>query len=229
MQKLLVANWKANGDLELVSKVLELVKTSNIIICPPSCLLGFFYNSNIVLGVQNISERENGAYTGEITAQIISNLKVKYAIIGHSERRIHFKEKEAVLKQKLALAIKHNLTPIFCIGEKLEEKKLGKTFSALRKQLKAIKEINCIIAYEPVWAIGSGLTPSVKEIDSALEFIYKETGNKNILYGGSVNKNNVKEIIDLPSVKGILLGGASINLNEFATIVDYFKRPLYTK
>ncbi len=222
--KMLVANWKANGDLKLIEDIAGIFKgknVQNIIFCPPSCFFSLLkkHIPHAILGAQNVSDKENGAFTGEVTAKMLNDIDISYAIVGHSERRIHFKEKNTTLKTKLLLCKKYNIAAIFCVGENLAEKSANLTFKVIKKQLEVAKPFvkNIIIAYEPVWAIGSGLTPKIEEIQNTCQFI-KGLGYKNVLYGGSVNSENYNNIITINSLDGVLMGGVSININELNKI-----------
>ena len=245
--KIIIANWKMNpvsfSEADSLIKTIKngIKKSDNleIIICPPAVYLSKIKsNSSFDLGIQNIFWEDKGAYTGEISAVIAKNLKVRYAIIGHSERRKYLNETDEMVNLKIQSALKNNLTPILCIGETLEEKKQDKTSEVITNQLKAaFKGIFNIqysifnIAYEPIWAIGTGQTPSLDEVMSANLLIRKiisnlydrETAEKiNILYGGSVNSKNAFDFVDKTGMDGLLVGGASLNGSEFVRIVNLF-------
>jgi|TARA_B110000971_G_C20005392_1_gene498865 triosephosphate isomerase len=184
-----------------------------------------------MIGAQDTHEKESGAYTGSISSQMLSDLGAGYVIIGHSERRQYFGENVKLLADKIIAAQKADLKVIFCIGELKNEIKNRK--SVLRKQLKSLpKKLNyknIIIAYEPVWAIGTGLIPSFDEINSIhlsirdiLKYDLKFSKNVSILYGGSVNPKNASNILSLENVDGALVGGASLNSKDFSNIIDYY-------
>ena len=230
-----VANWKLNGNFKFIDHFISDLKIPEdvskcIVICPTSIHLDYIKkkNNNIYTGAQNVSQHNEGAYTGEISCASLYDLKVEFCIVGHSERRQIFNEKNIDVNSKLLQLIKFNIIPIVCIGETLEEKENGKTNEVLENQLKesisdSSNSSNTIIAYEPVWAIGTGLTPSYEEIESTHKFIRennKKFNNFKILYGGSVKSSNAKEIVALPNVDGALIGGASINLEEFKKIIE---------
>jgi|TARA_B110000977_G_scaffold186500_1_gene252547 triosephosphate isomerase len=241
--KFVIGNWKMNGlkssmnIYEGVNKhMLSNKKSShlNVVICPPFTLINLFSSkktSKIMIGAQDTHEKESGAYTGSISSQMLSDLGAGYVIIGHSERRQYFGENVKLLADKIIAAQKADLKVIFCIGELKNEIKNRK--SVLRKQLKSLpKKLNyknIIIAYEPVWAIGTGLIPSFDEINSIhlsirdiLKYDLKFSKNVSILYGGSVNPKNASNILSLENVDGALVGGASLNSKDFSNIIDYY-------
>ena len=241
--KFVIGNWKMNGlkssmnIYEGVNKhMLSNKKSSdlNVVICPPFTLINLFSSkktSKIMIGAQDTHEKESGAYTGSISSQMLSDLGAGYVIIGHSERRQYFGENVKLLADKIIAAQKAYLKVIFCIGELKNEIKNRK--SVLRKQLKSLpKKLNyknIIIAYEPVWAIGTGLIPSFDEINSIhlsirdiLKYDLKFSKNVSILYGGSVNPKNASNILSLENVDGALVGGASLNSKDFSNIIDYY-------
>ena len=179
------------------------------------------------LGAQNVSQHKDGAYTGEISCTSLAELKIDFCIVGHSERRNVYNELNIDIKSKSQILIDYKIIPIFCIGETLEDKQNGKTNEVLSRQLEEgipdnSNSDNTIIAYEPIWAIGTGLTPTFEEIDKTHEFI-KYYGTKfndyKILYGGSVNAGNAKKILSLSNVDGVLIGGASLKSEEFTNII----------
>ena len=248
--KTIIANWKMNpagfGEADSLIKTIKngVKKSDNtkIIICPPAVYLSKIKpNLSFDLGIQNIFWEDKGAYTGEISAVIAKNLKVRYAIIGHSERRKYLNETDEMVNLKIQSAIKNNLNPILCVGETIEEKQKDKTSEVIINQLKlAFREIsnikysilNISIAYEPIWAIGTGQTPSLDEIMSANLLIRKiisnlydrKTAEKiSILYGGSVNSKNAFDFVDKTGMDGLLVGGASLNGSEFVRIVNLFE------
>ena len=236
-----VANWKMNGlrsfikifnaiNKHLISKKLN---NTNVIVCPPYTLINTLVSSKkskVMIGAQDTHELDSGAYTGCVSSEMINDLGAKYVIIGHSERRQLFGEDVELLSKKILSAHKHGLKVIFCIGELESEIKNRK--SILRKQLKSLpKKLDhkkLIIAYEPVWAIGTGLTPTLLEIDSIhasirdiLKFNQSFAKNVSILYGGSVNADNANDILSLENVDGALVGGASLKPKDFSKIIDY--------
>lgn len=191
--------------------------------------------SNLELGAQNCFYENNGAFTGEISALMLSQINIKYVIIGHSERRTVFGENDELLSLKIKSSLDNNLTPIFCIGETLEQRQNGTTNGILLNQIKiGLSKVlnysqqnlsNIIIAYEPVWAIGTGLTATNEQINETHNFINNEIKNLfgfelPILYGGSLNENNADEILKINNVSGGLIGGASLKSNSFNKIID---------
>ena len=231
--KFIVGNWKSNGthtEKESMIKSLKNIKTDNkVILCLPFTLLGGGI-SHIEIGAQDISEFDNGAYTGDISGIMLKELGVKYVIVGHSERRLYHNETNEIVKNKATKAIQNDIIPIICVGETMEDKKSGRTMSVVKKMvLESIPEKgNFIIAYEPRWAIGSGQIPTVKEIETVHETIFKALRaigyeNTYILYGGSVNQTNATEIISINHVDGLLVGGASLKYDTFLPIINAAK------
>lgn len=214
------------NDKDLLLKSLKNIQTNNkIIVCLPFTLLcGNDYG--IVIGAQDISEHDNGAFTGDISGQMLKNALVKYVIVGHSERRKYHNETNEIVKAKASAAIKNGIVPIICIGESLKDKNTGRTMSTVKKMLLESIPDNgdYIIAYEPCWAIGSGKTPSDEEIKSVFETIHKALSgvrreNTVLLYGGSVNSLNSKQIMSIARVDGVLVGGASLKSDTFLPII----------
>jgi len=188
------------------------IKTKNIVIlCPPFTYLQ--KGNNYVLGAQNCFYKNEGAYTGEISPKMLKDLGCKYVIIGHSERREIFKEDNECINLKIKICLENKLKPILCVGEKLG----GDRKQVLRAQLKGINNKNIIIAYEPVWAIGTGKACELEDILSSYNLIKKIAKENKVLYGGSVNSINAKDIINITD--GVLVGGASINKKEFLKII----------
>jgi len=237
-----IANWKMYGNIADINRSKSVIKLANhkkykkkkIIYCPPYTLLKSFYNkvknSNISIGAQNFhSIYDFGAHTGSINAKLIKSTGAKYIILGHSENR-NTGETDSIINKKIHSALKENLKIIFCIGEKLSEKRKKNTYKVLRKQLnnglKGIKKTkNIIVAYEPVWSIGTGIIPKNSElsrnINNIEKILYKlkKTKNNKILYGGSVNPNNVKELAQIKGINGFLVGGASLSAKKFIDII----------
>jgi triosephosphate isomerase len=230
-----VANWKLNGDFKFIDHFIDNLKLPNdnskcVVICPTSIHLDYLRHkkSNFYIGAQNVSEYKEGAYTGEISCNALSDLNIDFCILGHSERRHTFHETNNNVSLKSSRVIEYKIVPIVCIGETLEEKENGKTKDVLSRQLEdSIPTIsnsdNTIIAYEPVWAIGTGLTPTLEEINKTHDFIKNHNSkfvNYKILYGGSVKANNAKEIVSLSNVDGALIGGASLKHVDFTKIIE---------
>lgn len=247
MRKPFIAgNWKMNMTVEsgkkLIKELIPLVKDANcnVALCVPAILIPEMAQaakgSNIAIGAENVHWAQSGAYTGEISADMLKDYGVKYVIIGHSERRQYFGETDESVNKRTLAALNANLTPIVCIGETLEERESGKTESVLSRQLelglKGVEDITkLVIAYEPVWAIGTGKTATDEQAQETIAFIRKKVGElfcpkcaeKLIIqYGGSMNAKNCKGIMAQPDIDGGLIGGASLKL-DFATIVNYDK------
>ncbi|ADM21628.1 triose-phosphate isomerase [Mesomycoplasma hyorhinis] len=184
--------------------------------------------TKLELAVQNMSQFEKGAYTGEISAQMLLDLNVKYAIIGHSERRQYFKETDLDVNAKTQQAIKNNIIPVVCVGETLEEYEAQKTSQVIEYQLKnSLKDVDLskvIVAYEPIWAIGTGKTATPEQAQQVCKFIRKQT-NKNltILYGGSVSQENIEQLLNQADINGALVGGASLKVDSFIKLLTLNK------
>lgn len=245
-KKVIAGNWKMNmlpnETIEYIEKFEKLVKdTQNeVILCVPYTDL--FYallsaqNTNIKIGAQNMHFAENGAYTGEVSGKMLKSIGVEYVIIGHSERRQYFNETDETVNKKIKAAFENELKPIVCVGETLEQRETGKTAEIITTQTKLALDglsneqvRNTIIAYEPIWAIGTGKTAtsedannSIKEIRKEIEKIYgKDIAECVIIqYGGSVKSSNAKELFETSDIDGGLVGGASLKPDEFAKIVN---------
>jgi triosephosphate isomerase len=231
-----VANWKMFGDfksLKLVNKVISFSKKFKsskfkIIYLPPNTLIcpmaQMVKNTKIEVGAQNCHHQENyGALTGSVNAKMVKGVGAKYVILGHSENR-QTGESDKLINLKIKTALKNGLKVIFCIGEKIKDKRNKKTNSVLSKQikqgLKGVKLNNIIIAYEPVWAIGSGMIPKSDELFKTINFIKSKFRKKlKILYGGSVNNKNINELKTIRNIDGFLVGGASQNSKKFIDII----------
>jgi triosephosphate isomerase len=233
--KIIVANWKLNGSSEFLEAYFEELDLKEInsdicgIVCPPITYFQNCYSKlhSLHLGGQDCSKFKEGAYTGEISASMLRESNCEFCIVGHSERRQVFNEKNEEIKLKAELLLEEKIIPIICIGETFEQKKANETKKILKEQIikslprKTSNEL-VVIAYEPIWAIGSGITPSPQEINNIHEYLKKEIqdiqGYK-ILYGGSVNSNNANEIMSLENVDGVLVGGASLKPKQFSEIL----------
>ena len=243
---MIVANWKANGDIkknylwcETFQNLLDKSSFNYVGISPSHIhfhqLNTFFKETNAMIGMQDIYI-EGGAITGSISAEMASADGCSFCLVGHSERREIFNEDGNLISKKISSLLKNNINPILCIGESFEEHKEGNTRDKLKSQI--IESIpksdvlnELIIAYEPIWAIGSGKTPEVEEVNSIHEFIkdvvQSATANNivpKVLYGGSVNDINANDFFDEDSIDGALVGGASLDANIFANIVNIYKR-----
>lgn len=248
-KKVIAGNWKMNmlpGEaIEFITELTPLVKDTNneVILCVPYTDL--FYalltaqGTNIKIGAQNMHFEESGAYTGEVSGKMLKAINVEYVIIGHSERRQYFNETDETVNKKVKSAFANGLKPIVCVGETLEERESGKTAEIITKQTELALEgltneqvKNTIIAYEPIWAIGTGKTAtsedannSIKEIRNKIAEIYgTEVAEEAIIqYGGSVKSSNAKELFSTSDIDGGLVGGASLKAEEFSKIVNFDK------
>ena len=233
-----VANWKMYGNLSSLNALDKVIKFSKskeikkgrLIYCPPYTLISSFSkkfkNCQIGIGGQNCHESENyGPYTGSVNSRMLKNIGAHFVIIGHSENRANG-EKDKLINLKIKSALEAKLKVIFCIGETLSEKRKKRTRSTLSKQIKiGLKNIknksNIFLAYEPVWAIGSGLIPKPQDLLKTVEFIKSKFKGKipKVLYGGSVNPQNINNLKEINNIDGFLIGGASQNTNKFIDIV----------
>ena len=246
-KKLLIAgNWKMNGLRKsslMISNLIKYIKNkkfknTEILICPPFTIAHIFSTlskkSNLIIGAQDCSDKESGAFTGDISPEMLKDIDLEMVILGHSERREYHNETSEIIKKKAINALKNKLNVIICVGESLSQKKNGKTLRIIGDQLKKslpdkITSNNLIIAYEPIWAIGSGLIPKNEDIFKVHEFIAKKLVKKygvkgkkiKILYGGSVNKKNAEDILSIDYVNGALVGGASLKYKDFKSILDF--------
>ena len=241
--KLIYANWKLNKALPeaidytkaLFNRTLEYAKKVEFVVFPSHTQLfavsAVIQNTHIQSGAQDCSMFEQGAYTGEVSALMCAAAGASYVLLGHSERRIHFRETEDILIEKFQRALDANLEPVYCIGENLDQRKSGETQNILKNQLDPLKNYlvqteRILIAYEPVWAIGTGLNAHPDQIQEAHAYIekliteYCLEKKPIILYGGSVNRGNIKQILSLDLVSGVLVGGASLNLDTFIPIIE---------
>lgn len=218
MKKIIVANWKMNpSTIKEAKELFDKVKNTGAIICAPFAYLSELKSDNLC--AQNCCWESSGAYTGEISPNMLRDSGVTYVIIGHSERRIHFQETDEMINKKLKAALAADLKPVLCIGEKKEEDAKEVIERQLKYDLGGISEKDLkkiIIAYEPVWAIGTGDSCESGRAKEALEFI-KEKFNNKVLYGGSVNSKISKNYIDV-GFDGLLVGGASLKADEFIKI-----------
>lgn len=214
MKKLIVGNWKMNPDslikAERLFKSFDIKTKNEVVLCPPFVFLK--PGRNYKLGAQDCFYKETGAFTGEVSPKMLKSLGCQYVIIGHSERREIMKEKDVEIGKKVKEALKSKLKPILCVGEKKgEDRKI-----VIKRELKGIPD-GIIIAYEPIWSIGTGKIPKMEEIEESFELIKKISPKSKILYGGSVNGENIKNILQVAD--GALIGGASLNVKEFIKII----------
>lgn len=246
-KKIIAGNWKMNmlpdAAIRFIDELTPLVKNAEneVVLCVPYTDL--FYsllaaqNTNIKIGAQNMHWEESGAYTGEVSGKMLKAIGVEYVIIGHSERRQYFAETDETVNKKLHAAFKYGLKPIVCVGETLEEREAGKAEEIITSQTeKALEGLtdnqveNTIIAYEPIWAIGTGKTATKEDANDAIKSIRNKISNIYgqmvaerviIQYGGSVKSSNAKELFTMSDIDGGLVGGASLKSDEFAKIVNY--------
>ncbi len=248
MRKAIIAgNWKMNNTVSesvaLVKELKPLVKNAScdVVICPTAVCLATVVEeckgTNIMVGAQNMHFEDNGAYTGEISPIMLKDLGVQFVIIGHSERRQYFNETDETVNKKLKAAFKYNITPILCVGETLEEREFGITEETLATQIKL--DLNgltkeqierLVIAYEPIWAIGTGKTATAEDANDTIGFIRSIVGRlygsdiaekTRIQYGGSVKPSTIKEQMNKEHIDGGLIGGASLKASDFEAIVNY--------
>lgn len=240
-KKYIIANWKMNCDLDESKQLAKMItrnyfSDSNVelVICPPFTNIypvhQILTGTDIKLGAQNLYYESEGAYTGEISSKMLKSLSCEYVIIGHSERRQYFNEENLIVGKKLKSALEVGLKPILCVGETREERENGQMKNVLSNQLQTtltglnFSEDDLIIAYEPVWAIGTGLVASSDQIDESHSFISSFIFNQfnnievKILYGGSMNESNSEEILNINNVSGGLIGGASLYPEKFLKI-----------
>jgi triosephosphate isomerase len=246
MRKPIIAgNWKMNNTPEEAKALIEGLKpliagttTTEAVVCVPAILIetvkGLVAGSNIKLGAQNMHFEDKGAFTGEISPVMLKAFGVEYVIIGHSERRQYFAETDESVNKKALAALKHGLKPIICVGETLAEREAGVTDSLVSDQVEkafsGIEDIqNVVIAYEPVWAIGTGKTATAEEANRVCGIIRDKVaallgataaGAIRIQYGGSMNPKNVAELMAQPNIDGGLIGGASLKAEDFSALVN---------
>ncbi len=249
-KKIVAGNWKMNLNFteaeELAAILAEKLEGKTlkceVVICPPALYLematDFAEESVIKVGAQNVSNQQSGAYTGEIAAGMLASIDVEYCLVGHSERRKYFNEDNAFLAQKVDKLLDNDLIPVYCCGEQLEEREKENHFAIVEQQiseglfhLNTAEFYNVVIAYEPVWAIGTGMTASSEQAQEMHAFIRKLIAGKygadlaeetTILYGGSCNPKNAKELFSQSDVDGGLIGGASLKADDFVTIINSF-------
>lgn len=242
-QKIVAGNWKMNGSKEsiqtLISGLLDMDgSNSEVVIAPSFPYLSQVHDlidgSNLVMAAQNASQEEKGAFTGEVSVSMLADFGVKYILLGHSERRSLYGETDEVVASKVKTVLGFGLTPMLCIGETLEERESGKTLEVCERQIQAVIDVvgvesfaKMTIAYEPVWAIGTGLSASAdqaQEVHQSIRaFLAKSSESVSekvqILYGGSVKASTSSALFKMPDVDGALVGGASLDAKEFIAIV----------
>ena len=227
--KVIAGNWKMNGTSAAVREMvaaLQNIDTANrVILCVPFTMLGAG-SERVAIGAQDVSVHDHGAYTGEVSAKMIADTGAKYVIVGHSERRNTFGESDEVIAKKVKFATENGLNVILCVGEREDER--TRIVSVLKRQLKALNGVDLdkvIVAYEPVWAIGTGLVATKDDIFKAhrliINYCLNNFGqNVQVLYGGSVSLASAPEILSIKEVAGILVGGASLDAKTFAGLVE---------
>ncbi len=245
-KKIIIGNWKMNNTLsesisfiQALKKNLENILQVDIAVCPSYISLNSvkeeLSSSNIKVGAQNVYFEDKGAYTGEISAEMLKDIDIDYCIIGHSERRQYFKETDYDVNKKLIKLLEYEITPVVCVGENISQRESNTHFSIVKEQIvQALNNINSkhissiVIAYEPIWAIGTGITATAEQAEEMCNYIRNVVSslyNKEIAdsiriqYGGSVNSNNAREILMMPNIDGALVGGASLK-EEFIDIVN---------
>lgn len=230
--KLIVGNIKMNMKFEDISNYLKFFKninSKNIVICPSFIYIPYFLNYNFEVGSQNVCAYDDGGYTGEVSARQLSSIGVKYTIVGHSERRIKLNETNSIINKKIKSSINSNLNVILCIGETLEELNNLKRDIVLKNQLidclSGIEDLsNIIVAYEPVWSVGTNKLPELEELEKIIKYIKEiitETFKQNIkvIYGGSINEINILKLNNINILDGFLIGSASIDPVKFTQII----------
>lgn len=238
MTKIIALNHKMNLNYDLVNEYIERinkVKTDNKIIIIPSYLYieTFIKNTKYDIGSQNLSNELNGAFTGEVSSIQLNSIGVKYSLVGHSERRNLFHETDEIINEKTRQCLNHGITPIICVGETLSEHNNDETLVKINNQIShailGLDDLNekkeIVIAYEPIYAIGTGKAPEVKEIEIVINHIYEVLSKYDnidfkILYGGSVNKENIKKILDINKLDGVLIGTISSKIEDIIKIIE---------
>lgn len=238
---IVIANWKLNGGLELIcTSVASFIGkhlAAEVVICPPYIymrdMMTFLKHSELKIGSQNVSRYDSGAYTGETSAEMLKEFGCVLSLVGHSERRAMFAENNQTCQIKVQTSLAHNLLPILCVGEKQEEREAGTTNAVLSIQLREslshidLGQADLCIAYEPVWAIGTGLAATPAQVQEVHQYIRRElesiydtaTAQRiRILYGGSVTKSNASELLEQEDIDGLLVGGASLDPEHFLAI-----------
>lgn len=241
---LIAGNWKMNGSLSANSALLgdllaaPIESTSEILVCVPSVYLSqcevLLTKTSIALGAQDVSAHQSGAYTGEVSPAMLADFSCKYVIVGHSERRAYHHESNELVAQKALQALRSNICPIVCVGETLEQREAGKTNEVVVTQLQAVMDVlddgalaRIVVAYEPVWAIGTGKTATPEMAQDVHAVLRKTLAERSafaaekvrILYGGSMKPENAKELLAMSDIDGGLIGGASLKSADFLAII----------
>jgi len=241
---LIAGNWKMNGSFQSVVELVEGIRAgdsgnADLVLCPPAIFLpkigAMLAESDVSLGAQNVCDQESGAFTGEISADMLKQCGCRYAIVGHSERRSLYLESDALVAARFAMAFNSGLTPILCVGESLQEREQGITEAVVSRQIDAVIELSgvsaiasSVIAYEPLWAIGTGEVATPEQAQAVHGFIRaklteldEQVGEKvQILYGGSMNPANAAALLSQPDIDGGLIGGASLKATDFLAIAQ---------
>jgi triosephosphate isomerase len=239
-RQLVVGNWKMNGDLRENAALLKAITAgwqgqhgADVVICPPfpyiAQTVDALSGSSIMTGAQTVSEQEKGAYTGEVSAAMLADLNCKFVIIGHNERRRMQRESDQQVAEKFVQTQRVGLIPILCVGESLDDREAGKHLQTIARQLDAVFErvgkavfSDAVLAYEPVWAVGTGKTATPAQAEEVHQFMRAQLGELGekvrILYGGSVKAHNAEQLFALDDIDGALLGGASLDADEFLAI-----------
>jgi triosephosphate isomerase len=241
---LIAGNWKMNGNLQSAIDLVEGIKAGDagnakLAVCPPAIYLmkvgGMLAESGIALGAQNVCDQESGAFTGEVSAAMLKECGCRYAIVGHSERRALYGESDQLVAARYAMAIQAGLTPILCIGETLDERESGVTEAVVARQIDAVIDSSgiasmaqAVIAYEPVWAIGTGQVATPEQAQTVHAFIRTRLAQLDsdvaqglqILYGGSMNPANAEQLLSQQDIDGGLIGGAALKADDFLAIAQ---------
>ena len=228
MSKLVIANFKMNGSKDFIESWIKVFfaeqeSVNDVVVALPSPYLITFNNRGLTLSGQNVSNKESGAFTSQLSAEMLKDCGAKYCLIGHSEARQFLAETNELIKQKFDQLKQESIQPILCIGEPLQIRKAAKTIDYLTEQLDLIDldQENLIVAYEPIWSIGTGLIPEIYDIQLAVDSIRSKFHKPvKVLYGGSVNSSNSASIMDKTDIDGLLVGGASLNPKEFGKIAQ---------
>ncbi len=244
-RSLVVGNWKMNGALASAKSLAEAIVSgidntnADIAVCPPFVYLRdidqILQGSHLKFGAQNVADQESGAYTGEISASMLNDINCAYAIVGHSERRSYYGDTNDSVAKRFSQALSQSIIPILCVGETLEQREQGNTFNIVDEQLDAVIDLagiasfeNAVIAYEPVWAIGTGKTASDEQAQEVHQYIRQQLAKRSqgiadkiqILYGGSVKPDNAKGLFAMEDIDGGLIGGASLDAESFLKIYN---------
>jgi triosephosphate isomerase len=248
VRPLVAGNWKMNGLKDSIAELARMIAGEaslppdvSLMICPPATLLAAFasrvnWDSSIMIGAQDCHAEPAGAFTGDLSAEMLADAGAKAIIVGHSERRIYHHETDAMVHAKAQAAWRAGLTAIVCVGEQRTEREAGETLAIIARQLAGslpygATGANLVVAYEPVWAIGTGLTPTPGDVEEVHSFIrqrlverFKAEGDRvRILYGGSVKPSNAKELMGVSNVNGALVGGASLKADDFLGIASVYR------